>query len=86
MKWCGKLSLALATVAMLFGVAAPLAANAENKKPTIVVIMGDDIGMWNTGAYHRGLMAVRAVPRQAPSPRRDGTSEVTISGELGTQG
>ena len=26
-------------------------------KPNIVVIMGDDIGMWNIGAYHRGLMA-----------------------------
>jgi len=29
------------------------------KKPNIVVIMGDDIGMWNIGAYHRGLMAGR---------------------------
>ena len=28
-------------------------------KPNIVVIMGDDIGMWNIGAYHRGLMAGR---------------------------
>ncbi len=26
-------------------------------KPNIVVVMGDDIGMWNIGAYHRGLMA-----------------------------
>jgi arylsulfatase len=30
---------------------------AQAKKPNIVVIMGDDIGMWNIGAYHRGLMA-----------------------------
>src|ERR1700690_430294 len=28
-------------------------------KPNIVVIMGDDIGMWNIGAYHRGMMAGR---------------------------
>jgi len=28
-------------------------------QPNIVVIMGDDIGMWNIGAYHRGLMAGR---------------------------
>jgi Sulfatase len=28
-------------------------------KPNIIVIMGDDIGMWNIGAYHRGLMAGR---------------------------
>jgi len=30
---------------------------AQAKKPNIVVIMGDDIGMWNIGAYHRGMMA-----------------------------
>ena len=30
---------------------------AQAKQPNIVVIMGDDIGMWNIGAYHRGLMA-----------------------------
>ena len=29
------------------------------QQPNIVVIMGDDIGMWNIGAYHRGLMAGR---------------------------
>jgi arylsulfatase len=29
------------------------------KKPNILVIMGDDIGMWNIGAYHRGMMAGR---------------------------
>ncbi len=29
------------------------------KKPNIVVIMGDDIGIWNIGAYHRGMMAGR---------------------------
>ena len=29
------------------------------QKPNIVVIMGDDVGMWNIGAYHRGMMAGR---------------------------
>src|SRR5258705_7704614 len=29
------------------------------QRPNIVVIMGDDIGMWNIRAYHRGLMASR---------------------------
>ncbi len=32
---------------------------ATAKQPNIVVIMGDDIGMWNIGAYHRGMMAGR---------------------------
>ena len=57
MKWSGKISLALATVATLFGASGPPAAKAQEKKPNIVVIMGDDIGMWNIGAYHRGMMA-----------------------------
>ena len=32
---------------------------AQAKKPNIVVIMGDDIGIWNIGAYNRGMMAGR---------------------------
>ena len=34
-------------------------AQAPAQRPNFVVIMGDDIGMWNIGAYHRGLMAGR---------------------------
>ena len=37
----------------------PASAQVPAQKPNIVVIMGDDIGMWNIGAYHRGLMAGR---------------------------
>ena len=37
----------------------PAATPPSGKKPNIVFIMGDDIGMWNIGAYHRGLMAGR---------------------------
>ena len=37
---------------------APEASEAKNgKKPNIVVIMGDDVGWFNIGAYHRGMMA-----------------------------
>ncbi len=35
------------------------APSATGNKPNIVVIMGDDVGMWNIGAYHRGMMAGR---------------------------
>jgi arylsulfatase len=59
MRWTGRVSLALATVATLSGLAGAPAAKAQEKKPNIVVIMGDDIGIWNIGAYHQGLMAGR---------------------------
>ena len=39
--------------------ASPAIAADAGTKPNILVIMGDDIGMWNIGAYHRGLMAGR---------------------------
>ena len=45
----------LTTMAVLLGAGKSL--QAQEKKPNIVVIMGDDIGMWNLGAYHRGMMA-----------------------------
>ena len=48
------LSLLLATAALLSAVAL---AQAADQKPNILFIMGDDIGMWNIGAYHRGMMA-----------------------------
>ena len=58
MKVVQKMSLLLAAMPLcLTLIAAP--ALAQSKKPNIVVIMGDDVGMWNIGAYHRGLMAGR---------------------------
>ena len=29
---------------------------SEEKRPNILVIWGDDVGMWNISAYHRGMM------------------------------
>jgi arylsulfatase len=58
MKYLKKLSLlAIALFTALTLIAGPAAA--QQKQPNIVVIMGDDIGMWNIGAYHRGLLAGR---------------------------
>jgi arylsulfatase A-like enzyme len=48
---------ALAVVTMLCGGVA--CAQAPAQKPNIIVIMGDDIGWFNIGAYHRGMMAGR---------------------------
>ena len=57
MKWHGKISLSLAAVATLFSAAAPPAAKAQQKQPNIVVIMADDVGWSNIGAYNMGMMA-----------------------------
>jgi arylsulfatase A-like enzyme len=48
----------LALLAASIAVSTP-ATSQQQQKPNIIVIMGDDIGMWNIGAYHRGLMAGR---------------------------
>ena len=45
------------TAVILLLVAGVSRGSAQTKQPNILVIMGDDIGMWNIGAYHRGLMA-----------------------------
>ena len=37
----------------LFGAAPALAAD----KPNMLVIMGDDVGWFNVGAYHQGIMS-----------------------------
>ena len=52
-----KLILLTLAFGLAIGVGAP--AQAQDKKPNIVFIMGDDIGIWNIGAYHRGMMAGR---------------------------
>ena len=51
-------TLLVAVLVVLTAAIAPSSALAQSK-PNIVVIMGDDIGRWNIGAYHRGLMAGR---------------------------
>ncbi|MGA9926586.1 MAG: arylsulfatase, partial [Isosphaeraceae bacterium] len=49
--------------ANLLAMAVPAAVQAQEassgKKPNIVFIMGDDVGWFNIGAYHRGIMAGR---------------------------
>ena len=45
------------TVAALLGLAcAASSANAQQKKPNILIIWGDDIGSWNISAFNRGMM------------------------------
>ena len=41
-------------IAMLLAFTAAIANGQE--KPNILIIWGDDVGMWNISAYHRGMM------------------------------
>src|SRR5438093_11212337 len=49
----------LILIVLFAAVVLAVAPAAAQPKPNIVVIMGDDIGIWNIGAYHRGMMAGR---------------------------
>ena len=49
--------LMLLTVLVLAGTVSPAAA--QTKKPNILVIFADDVGIWNISAYHRGMMGGR---------------------------
>lgn len=55
----GVVRRAALTVAIGAGVVASMAgeACAQAKKPNILVIMGDDVGWFNIGAYHQGMMS-----------------------------
>ncbi|MGB3021122.1 MAG: arylsulfatase, partial [Methyloceanibacter sp.] len=49
--------LCLGTLALLSAATAAVApAAAQDKKPNILFIMGDDIGIMQPECYHRGLM------------------------------
>ena len=50
------LQLLLAALLVTAQLWAP-AAVAQAKKPNILVIMGDDVGWFNIGAYHQGIMS-----------------------------
>lgn len=52
----GLLAAGMMAASALAG-ASPALAQAPAAKPNILVIMGDDIGWFNIGAYHRGIMS-----------------------------
>src|SRR5258708_11402550 len=57
----GKFSRLLSAAALLVGMSGGvMPASAQTAaKPNILVIMGDDIGLWNISAYNRGMMGYR---------------------------
>ncbi len=56
LRWTGAL---LAFQAMTLLAPTSAAAQATAKKPNILVLFGDDIGMWNVSAYNHGMMGYR---------------------------
>src|SRR6266566_5338919 len=50
--WFGLLASLIAVT-----VASMPAASAQQRQPNSLVIMGDDVGWFNIGAYHRGIMS-----------------------------
>ena len=57
----GKFGRMLSAAALFVGISGGvLPANAQTPaRPNILVIMGDDIGLWNISAYNRGMMGYR---------------------------
>src|ERR1700761_3564301 len=59
MKRTARAKLVLAVLFSILWLAATPTSFAQQKKPNIVVIMSDDVGVWNVSAYHRGMMGGR---------------------------
>ena len=55
---CGERLLVLLSL-LAFPLLGSAPAAAQQQKPNILVIMGDDIGYWNISAYNRGMMGFR---------------------------
>jgi hypothetical protein len=56
---------------------ASLQPNAQQKKPNILVIFGDDVGYWNISAYNQGMMGYR-------TPNIDRIAHASVRYEWGT--
>jgi arylsulfatase A-like enzyme len=57
MKHRGKIMFFVGALMVVLGLAFSPPASAQQKKPNIIVIMGDDVGWFNVGAYHQGIMS-----------------------------
>jgi arylsulfatase A-like enzyme len=56
-KGCTNKVKTVVLLFLVFGFSLTIQAQKKNEQPNILVIFGDDIGYWNIGAYHNGMMA-----------------------------
>ena len=56
---CWTLSLWATALTMFIAVAGLTDAQAQGKKPNILILWGDDIGWWNISAYNHGQMGYK---------------------------
>jgi arylsulfatase A-like enzyme len=57
MSCTNRIAIAMGAFVMILGLALSPSAPAQEKKPNIIFIMGDDVGWFNVGAYNRGMMS-----------------------------
>jgi len=59
-RWARFVFLLITALSLLGGAAHAQTSKAPSAgKPNILIIWGDDVGMWNISAYHRGMMGGR---------------------------
>ena len=58
MRYGKRMMFVFATLFAVLAYASPAPA-AEQKKPNILIIWGDDIGYWNVSAYNQGMMGYK---------------------------
>ncbi len=61
---------AMAVAVALFNFTPVALAQTAGKQPNILVIMGDDVGWFNIGAYHQGIMSGKTPNLDKLAPRR----------------
>ena len=57
MQLTRRIALLASVFLVVVGLVMSPPASAQAKKPNILVIMGDDVGWFNIGAYHQGIMS-----------------------------
>ena len=74
--------LRIASIILLFMSLTAAGVNAQQKKPNILVIFGDDIGYSNISAYNLGMMGYQHAEHRPRSPTRRALHRLLRATEL----